>query len=380
MKIAYFVNASWYFELHWLERAEAAIKSGHEVYLISTFPKVEIKKNIESRGIKCLNIDLERFSSNPIKNLKTFYQLYKLNNKIEAELFHLITIKPIILGGVYAKIFRIPFVVSFVGLGRIFKNDKKIKNKIKFKIVTNFYKIIFSGTKHKIIFEHKDDYETLKNHVKLNKNSIHIIEGAGVNIDEFKYSKELSDNNFSVLFAARLLWSKGLGDLVQAVEIIRKKNITIELRVAGISDKEDPDAISINQIKKWEREGKITWLGRVEDMYSLLKNSNLVALPTTYAEGVPRIIIEACSVGRACIVSNSGGCKSIIKDGHNGYLITNASPEDIAEKIIILKESPELREKFGSISSEIVKNRFNKDIVIEKTLSVYNQLLNQELK
>ncbi|KYP96351.1 glycosyl transferase family 1, partial [bacteria symbiont BFo2 of Frankliniella occidentalis] len=121
MKIAYFVNASWYFELHWLERAEAAIKSGHEVYLISTFPKVEIKKNIESRGIKCLDIDLERFSSNPIKNLKTFYQIYKLNNKIEAELFHLITIKPIILGGVYAKIFRIPFVVSFVGLGRIFK-------------------------------------------------------------------------------------------------------------------------------------------------------------------------------------------------------------------------------------------------------------------
>ncbi|WP_276516491.1 glycosyltransferase, partial [Rosenbergiella australiborealis] len=159
MKISYFVNASWYFELHWLERAEAAIKDGYEVYLISTFPNIGIRKNIESKGVFCLDIELERFSSNPIKNIKTLYQLYKINKRVKSDLFHFITIKPIILGGIYAKLLKIPFIVSFVGLGRVFHKDNKLKNKLKIKIVTGFYKIIFSGTNYKIIFEHQDDYD-----------------------------------------------------------------------------------------------------------------------------------------------------------------------------------------------------------------------------
>ncbi|WP_241607932.1 glycosyltransferase, partial [Rosenbergiella australiborealis] len=223
-------------------------------------------------------------------------------------------------------------------------------------------------------------YDLLKKNIKFKKNSVHIIEGAGVNIDEYIYTKESLGNSFSVLFAARLLWSKGLGQLVEAIDILHKKDIRIELRVAGFQDIEDPDAISLKQINKWENEGKIVWLGKIEDMYSLLKSSNLVVLPTQYAEGVPRIIIEACSVGRACIVGNSGGCKSIIKNGYNGYLLNNFNPEDIADKIAYLKENTELRERFGIISSEIVKERFNRDIVIEKTLSIYNQLLTQEFK
>ncbi|MBT0725047.1 glycosyltransferase family 4 protein [Rosenbergiella sp. S61] len=380
MKISYFVNASWYFELHWLERAEAAINNGHKVYLISTFPNKNIRKNIESKGICCLDIKLERFSSNPIKNLTTLYQLVKINRKIKSDLFHLITIKPIILGGIYARLLKTPFVVSFVGLGRIFQKHESILNRLKFKIVTNIYKIIFSGRNHKIIFEHENDFHLLDSYVKLKKENIYIIEGAGVNIDEYVYTKECLENTFSVLFAGRLLWSKGLGDLVKAVDILHKKNINIVLKVAGISDLEDPDAISLNQIHEWEKQGNIVWLGKVEDMYSLLKHSNLVALPTKYAEGVPRIIIEACSVGRACIVSDSGGCKSIINDGYNGYLINNATPEEIADKIIFLKDNPDIRERFGSTSSKIVKDRFNRDIVIKKTLSVYNQFSNQELK
>ncbi|PLC69550.1 glycosyltransferase [Klebsiella quasipneumoniae] len=104
MKIVYFVNAAWYFELHWLDRAEAAISKGYEVHLISCFSDENIKKNLEGKGIKCWDIKLNRFSKNILKNISILTAFRKFCKQINPDLIHLITIKPIIFGGVYARL------------------------------------------------------------------------------------------------------------------------------------------------------------------------------------------------------------------------------------------------------------------------------------
>ncbi|SVO70526.1 glycosyl transferase [Klebsiella pneumoniae] len=73
MRIVYFVNAAWYFELHWLDRSEAAISKGYEVHLVSNFADDAIKNNLEKKGIKCWDIELNRFSGNDSNLLIVFY-------------------------------------------------------------------------------------------------------------------------------------------------------------------------------------------------------------------------------------------------------------------------------------------------------------------
>ena len=211
--------------------------------------------------------------------------------------------------------------------------------------------------------------------IKFDENNIHIIEGAGVDRFRFSYQPEPTQNKFSVLFASRLLWSKGLGEVVEAISKVKQNENNTTLYVAGILDDKDPDRIELDQILQWEKEGKIIWLGRRDDIQNLIRNSHVVILPTKYSEGVPRIIIEACAMGRSCIVGNVPGCKAIIKDNFNGCVLKTHSANEIAEKIEYLRDNMEIRKKFGLRSAEIVKERFSKEIVIDKTLCVYNKIL-----
>ena len=100
-----------------------------------------------------------------------------------------------------------------------------------------------------------------------------------------------------------MLWSKGLGEVVEAIGKVKQNENNTTLYVAGILDDKDPDRIELDQILQWEKEGKIIWLGRRDDIQNLIRNSHVVILPTKYSEGVPRIIIEACAMGRSCIAS-----------------------------------------------------------------------------
>ncbi|HBW2224051.1 TPA: glycosyltransferase family 4 protein [Klebsiella quasipneumoniae subsp. quasipneumoniae] len=377
MKIVYFVNAAWYFELHWLDRAEAAISKGYEVHLISCFSDENIKKNLEGKGIKCWDIKLNRFSKNILKNISILTAFRKFCKQINPDLIHLITIKPIIFGGVYARLAGIPFIVSFVGLGRLFSDQDGWLNRVIYQSVISIYRYLLSAkSPANVIFEHNADFAELSQHIKFDKKNVHIIEGAGVDRFRFSYQPEPDERQFSILFASRLLWSKGLGAVVEAVEILKQKNIkNITLYVAGILDEHDPDRIELAQILDWEKHGKIVWLGRRDDIQELIKNSHIVVLPTFYSEGVPRIIIEACAMGRSCIVGNVAGCKAIIVDNVNGCVIQEYSADEIANKIQYLQENSQIRKKFGLRSAEIVKERFSKEIVIDKTLHVYSNLL-----
>jgi len=377
MRIAYFVNAAWYFELHWLDRSEAAIKQGYEVHLISCFADREIKKQLEDKGIVCWNVELNRFSKNPLKNIATLLAFNKICKKIKPDFLHLITIKPIIFGGLYACLTRTPFIVSFVGLGRLFGEKKGLINQIIYYFVLSIYRLLFScNKKSQVIFEHNSDYAELSKHIKFNPENVHIIEGAGVDRYKFCYEPEPAEDNFTILFASRLLWSKGLGNVVDAVELLRRRHPEnkITLNVAGFLDSTDPDRIKIEKILEWEKQGTIVWLGKRNKIQELIKESHIVVLPTMYSEGVPRIIIEACAVGRSCIVGNVAGCKAIISDGFNGCVLKDNTSEEIAEKIQFLQDNGDVRKSYGVRSSEIVKNRFSKEIVIAKTLDIYNAL------
>ncbi|MDU4126752.1 MULTISPECIES: glycosyltransferase family 4 protein [Pantoea] len=371
MRIVYFVNTAWYFELHWLDRVNKLVDDGYEVHLITCFTDINIKKRLEHLGIKCWNVNIDRFSINIFSNVKNLIAVMKLLNSIKPDLIHTITIKPNLIGGIIARFKSVPQIISIVGLGRVFLKDNLLK-----KIVTLLYKtVIYKNNKVQIIFEHASDKNTLQKVVSINPCNLYVIDGAGIDTDKFKYHPEKKDGDFTILFASRLLKSKGLEILVESVKKLKAEGVCLELLVAGIIDEEDPDRIPLEQVKEWENEGLLKWLGMRNDVENLLKECNVMVLPTKYAEGIPRIILEACSIGRSCIVGDMPGCKSIIEDKVNGVVLKQHSVDALSASLKFLAQNPGIRKSYGFKSSEIIKRKFSKEIIIGKTLEVYKKAL-----
>ncbi|MBK4771773.1 MAG: glycosyltransferase family 4 protein [Pantoea sp. Morm] len=372
-KVCYFINSDWYFDLHWKERALAALSEGYEVHIVCNFESTSIRNELNGMGFITHNSNMAEQSLGICRSLLDSYKAFRILLNINPHLIHCITIKSCLIGGIYAKFFNKALVLSFVGLGRVFSHNSK-----KYKFLRFFVKKCYSWIVAKknvfLIFEHENDRKVIIGLTNVDSAKTEVIDGAGVNINEFKFELEKQGSRSSVLYASRLIWSKGLGDLVEVKKILLKRGVDFELKVAGIVVKDDPDSIPIETIQQWHEQCLITWLGRSYDVNSLIQNSSLIALPSTYAEGVPRILIEASAVGRPSIAYDNGGCSSIIKHAITGYLVEKKNLEDLTQKIECLLKNYELRKTFGLRARALVIANFSSDNVINRTLSIYKNL------
>ncbi|HGK4158568.1 TPA: glycosyltransferase family 4 protein [Klebsiella pneumoniae] len=373
-KLCYFINSDWYFDLHWIDRAIASRDAGYEIHIISHFIDDNIINKFNTFGFICHNVTLDAQSFNALVFFRTYHNVQKIIENIKPDLLHCITIKPCLIGGVLAKKFNLPVIVSFVGLGRVFSSDSMpLKLLRKFTIAA--YKYIANNKRCIFMFEHDRDRKKLAKLVGLEEQQTIVIDGAGINPEIYKYSLEQDHDVPVVLFASRMLWSKGLGDLIEAKKIIRSKDIHFTLNVAGILVENDKDAISLQVIENWHQQGLINWLGRSNNVCDLIEQSNIVALPSVYSEGVPRILLEASSVGRACIAYDVGGCDSLIIDNDNGIIVKSNSPEELADKLAFLLSNPKARVEMGIKGRKRIQDKFSSVMIIDKTLQIYHDVV-----
>lgn len=368
-KICYFVNALWYFELHWMERARSSVSAGYDVYVFANFSDFPTE-TLEKEGIKCINSNINEKGMNPVVFMADLLRAFKKLNKINPDIIHCITIKPGVMGMLWSYVNNKKLVYSFVGLGRIFDSERWIFKCIK-NVISCLYGFAFKKIDYRIIFEHKSDRDKIIEIINVNKINTVVIDGAGINLEEFKYTLETRSELKKVLFAGRMLWSKGLKDLIYARKILRQQGVDFEIDVAGIIVNDDGDAIPLEQIVHWAQAGEINWLGYESDINAILRRINIVALPSRYPEGIPRILLEAGAVGRTCVVYDSGGCSSLIIDGYNGYVAHKGNINELAQKIGLLITDELSREKMGKNARENIEKKYDSEIVIRETLDVY---------
>ncbi|WP_315310299.1 glycosyltransferase family 4 protein [Pantoea vagans] len=371
-KLCFYINSDWYFNLHWKERALAAKENGYEVHVVCNFENAKIFNDFESSGIQPHNSRMSEQSLNPLVIFRDLVRSLQIIRKINPDILHCITIKPCLIGGFYAKAFRKKLVLSFVGLGRVFSSNAKKYRILKY-IVSIFYRWISKKKDIFFIFEHDLDRDKIISITGIDSSKTIVIDGAGIDTGKFEYLNEPDNTPPTVLFASRLIWSKGLSDLVEARKVLLKKGIHFNLVVAGITVKKDPDAIPDNVIRKWSEAEDIIWLGQRDDVKTLIEESNIVALPSVYAEGVPRILIEAAAVGRPSIAYDRGGCSSIVVNNNTGFIV-DKNIDDLAQKLETLITNKKLRAEFGINARAWVMSRFCSTYVIKKTLGVYNEL------
>jgi glycosyltransferase involved in cell wall biosynthesis len=162
---------------------------------------------------------------------------------------------------------------------------------------------------------------------------------------------------------------------VEAKGFLKQQGFDFTLNVAGIIDNDVSSAIPLSQIESWANNSDINWLGNVKDMPSLISQNDVVCLPTTYGEGVPRILIEAASCQRAIVTTDVAGCREIVSHNYNGYLVSPNDPCSLAYHLQALIEDSDKLVKFGENGRKKVEQEFSQEMVFEKTLNVYQILL-----
>ena len=105
----------------------------------------------------------------------------------------------------------------------------------------------------------------------------------------------------------------------------------------------------------------------------MIEESHVIVLPSYYGEGVPKILIEACSIGRPIISTNMPGCEEAIINGKNGVLVNPKNPKSLAkamEKLILNKNN---FNQMGKCSREVAISKFDINLVIKKHMEIYNK-------
>ena len=367
-KLLFIVNVDWFFISHRLPIAIEAIKKGFEVHIATTISSQNYK--MKNCGLIVHPIKLARGNINIFSSIISFFQILNIVKKIEPSLLHLITIKPILYGGIIAKILKVPkTIISISGLGFIFL-EKSFFGKIRKFFVKILYRIVFKNKNIITIFQNREDKNDICNIASLRLKNTFLIAGSGVCLKDFSYKKYQDNNTPKVLMASRLLVDKGVNEYVEAAKIL-KKNLNIEFILAGDIDPDNPSSISDSTLSYWTKNKFINYIGFQKNIKKILQTSCVAVLPS-YREGLPKFLIEASAIGRAIVTTNVPGCKDAIINGKTGLLVPAKDPNSLANAIKYLINNKDLMIKMGIQGRKYAERNFDIKKVVDRHIKIYN--------
>ncbi len=373
MKIILFANTDWYLYNFRLSLSKALRSKGHEVILVS--PPGRYGKLLEREGFTWIAIKMNRRSLNPWGEIQTILRLVSLYKRQAPDIVHHFTIKCVIYGSIAATFARVPSKINAVtGLGYIFTSDC-LYAKILRIIVKIILRFVLSGKKTILILQNPDDVKIFLKNKLIAPKKVKLIRGSGVDINRYRPKFRCKKENFQVLLATRLLWDKGIREYVEAAKILKAEDKKVDFLMAGSIDRGNPDSISQEKINKWEENGFIIPLGHVDKMEELLAKVDIVTLPTTYGEGVPKILLEAAACGLPIVATDVPGCREIVSNGENGFLVPPKNPEALANAIRLLIDDENRCMTMGREGRKKILAEFDERIIIKQTLDVYKEIM-----
>lgn len=369
MKVILFANTDWYLWNFRRELIESIRRHDWEVVLIS--PPGPYGPEFAARSVRWIALDMHRRSVNPFQQLKTIASLCSIYRRERPDIVHHFTLKSVILGSLAAKFAGIDVCVNAVaGMGFIFSNQSS-KTRLLRPFVSLLLKAALSGSYSRVIFQNPDDLKAFTEARVIDASRSKLIRGSGVDTSRFKPGLRVPSRRCQVLLATRLLWSKGIGDYVAAARTLARAGVPADFLVAGTPDPGSPDSVPLETLEIWRNEGHVCFLGHVRDMDRLLSDVDIVVLPSSYAEGVPRILLEAAACAAAIITTDRPGCREIVEHDVTGILLQPHDPSGLASSLEDLIKDPERRARLGLAARRKAQMEFEESSVVQATIGVY---------
>ncbi|WP_289117396.1 glycosyltransferase family 4 protein [uncultured Idiomarina sp.] len=375
-KILFVVNSPEFFISHRASIAVEAKRKGYSVHVASR--RGSAVDDIKRLGLTHHEISINRKSQNPLIELRTLFQLLLLFRHLKPDLLHLITIKPLVYGGIANRLsIKVPIVAAVSGLGTVFTSKSKLGILRKL-LITKLYSFSLGCPLVKVIFQNPDDKSVLLRNGIVDESNSLIIRGSGVDLTEYSVSPEPNEKLVHVVMAARLLIEKGVYEFYRAAEILESRKVPIEMKLIGTPDPDNPKSLSKSEFESWKERPFIKILGFRKDIATQYANANIVCLPSYYGEGLPKSLIEAAACGRAIITTDSPGCNYAIENDVTGLLVPPKDYIALADAIEELVFNEGKRKQMGEAGRAFAEKHFDIDVVVKQHLAIYKELLTYE--
>ena len=366
-RLLFVVNASWFFFSHRLPIALAARKLGYEVHVATGDPN---NARFKALGLHHHFVPISRSGKNIISDLKTLLLLTSLMHRVKPDIVHLVTIKPVLYGGIATRIIGVPAVVfAITGLGTLFV-AKDIKSRLLVEAVKIVYKIGLGHKNKKVIFQNPVDAAALLQMGAIKPDDTVMIRGSGVCLAEYPVIPEPTGIAI-VSLAARLVKDKGIVEFHNAAKILKERGVKARFWLIGAPDPGNPTTTTAEELANWEMDGGVELLGYREDISALFGRSNIVVLPSYYGEGLPKVLIEAAACGRAVITTDFPGCRDAIEPGVTGLLVPVRNSEALADAIEKLINDDVLRHGMGQAGHQLAAREFGIEKIVDAHMDVY---------
>ena len=342
------------------ELLERLLKENYKVYI--SLPMGDRVKEMEEMGCHYIETEINRHGMNPFQDLKLLLYYKKIMKECKPDYILGYTIKPNIYGAIAARSKKVPFIANITGLGSAVENESIVQ-----KILIMLYKFAFRDVK-KVFFQNTANMQFFESK-KIAIGKYGLLPGSGVNLEKYEIQPYPECPKYHFLFISRIMKEKGIDQYLEAAQKIREKYQNTEFHICGFCEEEYEE-----KLQKLQKEGAITYHGLINNVSEFLKEIHCVVHPTYYPEGLSNVLLEACASGRPIITTNRPGCREVVEDGRNGFVVEERNADDLFHKIeqfILL--SDEDKKNMGVFGRKKVENEFNREIVIEAYMKEINE-------
>jgi len=372
-RLLFVVNDMGFFLSHRLPIAVAAQQSGFDVHIAA--PSGTQVAALRAHGFSFHLWPVTRSGKNPFAEILLIGKLTRIFRQLKPDILHLVTIKPVLYGGIAVWLAHVGGVVAAVtGLGFVFSSSD-LKARVSRFLAADLYRLALKHSRLCVIFQNRDDTEIISRLAALKPEKICLIRGSGVDLAEYVFSPLPPSVELPiVVLAARLLKSKGVPEFVAAARQLHDRSIKARFVLVGLPDAENPETVSEDFITACVRDGVVEHWGYREDMPIVLAQSALVVLPS-WREGMPKVLLEAAAVGRAVITTDAPGCRDAIIPGVTGLLVPPRDTNALADAMERLLNDRERLQAMGRAGRELAEREFDVRKVVDRHLEIYRELL-----
>ncbi|MCR4766628.1 MAG: glycosyltransferase family 4 protein [Saccharofermentans sp.] len=313
--------------------------------------------DLQNLGCEVIETPMERHGTNPLTELKLVKKYKKIIKDKKPDVVLTYTIKPNVYVGMACASLGVPYIANVTGVGPAIDNGGILKF-----ITLNLYRYGLRKAQ-KVFFQNSSDMEMMERMHVVNVPH-ELIPGSGVNLKRYSVLDYPTGDEIHFLFIARIVKEKGIEQYLEMAHVIRKKYPQTVFHICG-----NCTSAYEERIKKEVENGTIIYHGRIPDVTVVHKISSCTILPSFYPEGMNNVLLESCSLGRPIITTDRPGCREIIDDGVNGFMVKQKDSLDLIEKVEkFLGLSWEERKAMGLAGRKKVEQEFSRQIVVNKYL------------
>ncbi|WP_321434312.1 glycosyltransferase family 4 protein [Trichococcus flocculiformis] len=343
------------------ELVERLLEDGYEVIISS--PYGERIDDLVQMGCQYIEATISRHGTNMLEDLKLLAHYRKIIKEVKPDVVLSYTIKPNIYGGMACRALNVPFIANITGLGTAVENKGIMQ-----KITIFLYKQAFDKINY-VFFQNAENMQFFIDNNIVKENYI-LVPGSGVNLYHFQPLPYPKGTTIEFVFISRIMKEKGIDQYLEAAEYIGNKYPNTRFHICGFCEQSYED-----KLKSLQDRGIIIYHGMIRDVRTIIGKTHCTIHPTYYPEGLSNVLLESSACARPIITTDRSGCREVVDNGINGFVVEQKNSQSLIKKIEkFLELNYESKAQMGLAGRKKMEKEFDRQIVVNSYLEAIKSI------